>query len=157
VLVWICGSDDRTLSTFSCCWIPWAGSTSTASALERQEWDDNDCWLIISGSSKFIYVLLTLVINNTDSFVAYLLTRAYSPPCSTAAQAFAYLVKPVARFQLALDALLPLLDAGVVEDEKNGWESVVQLAKVSFLLFSQYMRRVCALYALPHHGFKLYI
>ncbi|KAM6491078.1 hypothetical protein JOM56_013317 [Amanita muscaria] len=62
--------------------------------------------------------------------VAHLLTRAYSLPCSTAAQAFAHLVQPVARFQLALDALLPLLDAGAVEDEKNGWECVVQLAEL---------------------------
>ncbi|KIL55173.1 hypothetical protein M378DRAFT_649041 [Amanita muscaria Koide BX008] len=44
--------------------------------------------------------------------VAHLLTRAYSLPCSTAAQAFAHLVQPVARFQLALDALLPLRRMG---------------------------------------------
>ena len=50
--------------------------------------------------------------------VAHLLTKAYSLPCSTAAQAFTHLVQPMARFQLALDALLPLLDAGAVEDGK---------------------------------------
>ncbi|KAM6491075.1 hypothetical protein JOM56_013314 [Amanita muscaria] len=71
--------------------------------------------------------------------VAHLLTQAYSLPCSTAAQAFAHLVQPVARFRLALDALLPLLDAGTVEDEKNGWESVVQLAELYIILY------VCAL------------
>lgn len=42
--------------------------------------------------------------------VGHLLTRAYSLPCSTAAQAFTQLVQPTSRFQLALDALLPLLD-----------------------------------------------
>ncbi|KIL55272.1 hypothetical protein M378DRAFT_91110 [Amanita muscaria Koide BX008] len=70
--------------------------------------------------------------------VAHLLTRAYSLPCSTAAQAFAHLVQPVARFQLALDALLPLLDAGAVEDEKNEWESLPQRILVAYILFSMY-------------------
>ena len=42
--------------------------------------------------------------------VGHLLSRAYSLPCSTAAQAFTQLVQPTSRFQLALDALLPLLD-----------------------------------------------
>lgn len=41
--------------------------------------------------------------------VGHLLTRAYQLPCSTAAQAFSQLVQPTSRFQLALDALLPLL------------------------------------------------
>lgn len=43
--------------------------------------------------------------------VSHLLSRGYSLPCSTAAQAFTQLVQPTARFQLALDALLPLLDS----------------------------------------------
>ena len=42
--------------------------------------------------------------------VGHLLSRAYSLPCSTAAQAFTQLVQPMSRFQLALDALLPLLE-----------------------------------------------
>ena len=69
--------------------------------------------------------------------VAHLLTKAYSLPCSTAAQAFTHLVQPTARFQLALDALLPLLDVGAVEDgkrrgETEGLEGVpIQLAEVS--------------------------
>ncbi|KIL56411.1 hypothetical protein M378DRAFT_523527 [Amanita muscaria Koide BX008] len=55
-----------------------------------------------------------------DSIKAsYLLTRVYSLPCSMAAQTFTHLVQRMARFQLALDALLRLLDAGSVEDEKN--------------------------------------
>ena len=45
------------------------------------------------------------------SSVGQLLKKAYALPCSTAAQAFAQLVQPTARFQLALDALLPLLDS----------------------------------------------
>ncbi|KAM6488971.1 hypothetical protein JOM56_015607 [Amanita muscaria] len=63
------------------------------------------------------------------AFVAHLFLRAYSLQCSTSAQVFAHLMQPVAsaaRFQLALDALLPRLDAGAVENvknEKNGWES----------------------------------
>jgi hypothetical protein len=68
--------------------------------------------------------------------VAHLLTKAYSLPCSTAAQAFTHLVQPMARFQLALDALLPLLDIGAVEVGKmrdaEGLEDVqVQLTEVS--------------------------
>jgi hypothetical protein len=42
--------------------------------------------------------------------VSHLLSKAYSLPCSTAAQAFNQLVQPTSRFQLALDALLPRLD-----------------------------------------------
>jgi hypothetical protein len=42
--------------------------------------------------------------------VGHLLSRAYALPCSTAAQAFSQLVQPTSRFQLALDALLPLLN-----------------------------------------------
>lgn len=53
----------------------------------------------------------TVVAGQVHASVSHLLTRAYSLPCSTAAQAFAGLVQPIARFQLALDALLPLLDA----------------------------------------------
>jgi hypothetical protein len=41
--------------------------------------------------------------------VSHLLSRAYALPCSAAAQAFSQLVQPTSRFQLALDALLPLL------------------------------------------------
>lgn len=43
--------------------------------------------------------------------VGHLLTRAFSLPCSTGAMAFAQLVQPNSRFQLALDALLPILDS----------------------------------------------
>jgi hypothetical protein len=42
--------------------------------------------------------------------VGHLLSRAFALPCSTAAQAFTQLVQPTARFQLALDVLMPLLD-----------------------------------------------
>jgi hypothetical protein len=43
--------------------------------------------------------------------VGHLLSKACSNTCFTAAQAFAQLVQPNARFQLALDALLPILDS----------------------------------------------
>src|ERR1700678_2924187 len=43
--------------------------------------------------------------------VGHLLTRAFSLPCSTGAMAFAQLVQPNSQFQLALDALLPILDS----------------------------------------------
>lgn len=42
--------------------------------------------------------------------VGHLLARAYTLPCSAAAQAYTQIVQPTSRFQLALDALLPLLD-----------------------------------------------
>ena len=45
--------------------------------------------------------------------VSLLLSRAYTLPCSTAAQAFIQLVQPTSRFQVALDVLLPLLDPHV--------------------------------------------
>ena len=41
--------------------------------------------------------------------VGHLLSKACSNTCSTAAHAFLQLVQPTARFQLALDALLPVL------------------------------------------------
>ncbi|KAG8215351.1 hypothetical protein J3R82DRAFT_8947 [Butyriboletus roseoflavus] len=61
--------------------------------------------------------------------VAHLLVRAYTLPCSTAAQAFSQLVQPTARFQLALDALLPLLNSSV---------ELAQRILVSFILYSMY-------------------
>lgn len=45
--------------------------------------------------------------------VGHLLSRAYSLPCSTAAQAFTQLVQPTSRFQYALDVLMPLLETHV--------------------------------------------
>ena len=73
--------------------------------------------------------------------VTHLLARAYALPCSTAAQAFTNLVQPVARFQLALEALLPLLDVGAVETGGNKGENTsttgsghVQLAEVSLYI-----------------------
>ncbi|THU83322.1 hypothetical protein K435DRAFT_689715 [Dendrothele bispora CBS 962.96] len=63
--------------------------------------------------------------------VGHLLSRAYSLPCSTTAQTFMQLVQPTARFQLALDALLPLLDpVGPCE--------LAQRILASFILYSLY-------------------
>ena len=62
--------------------------------------------------------------------VGHLLSKACSNTCSTAAQAFAQLVQPTARFQLALDALLPILDSQRSEVS----ELFVTLSAESFLL-----------------------
>lgn len=61
--------------------------------------------------------------------MAHLLVRACTLPCSTAAQAFSQLVQPTARFQLALDALLPVLNSTV---------ELAQRILVSFILYSMY-------------------
>ncbi|KAF9468395.1 hypothetical protein BDZ94DRAFT_1154093 [Collybia nuda] len=63
--------------------------------------------------------------------VGHLLSRAFALPCSTAAQAFTQLVQPTARFQLALDALMPLLDP-------NTPAELAQRILVSFILYSLY-------------------
>ena len=56
--------------------------------------------------------------------VGHLLSRAYSLPCSTAAQAFTQLVQPTSRFQLALDALLPLLDSNAPAEVRSPLYSI---------------------------------
>ncbi|KAG6910471.1 hypothetical protein DXG01_010396 [Tephrocybe rancida] len=63
--------------------------------------------------------------------VRHLLTRAFTLPCSTAAQAYTQIVQPTSRFQLALDALLPLLDP-------NTPAELAQRILVAFLLYSLY-------------------
>ncbi|KAJ7589456.1 hypothetical protein C8J56DRAFT_938641 [Mycena floridula] len=68
---------------------------------------------------------------NASAAVGHLLSQASQLPCSTAAQAFTQLVQPTARFQLALDALLPILDPAcpsAVEDR----------ILVSFILYALY-------------------
>ncbi|KAE9397874.1 hypothetical protein BT96DRAFT_966122 [Gymnopus androsaceus JB14] len=66
--------------------------------------------------------------------IRHLLSRALSLPCSTAAQAFTQLVQPTLRFQLALDALLPVLEASNANDHSQ----VAQRILASFILFSLY-------------------
>ncbi|KAH9948509.1 hypothetical protein B0H21DRAFT_237967 [Amylocystis lapponica] len=61
--------------------------------------------------------------------VSHLLSRAYTLPCSTAAQAFTQLVQPTSRFQVALDVLLPLLESHV---------EPAQRILVSYILYSLY-------------------
>ncbi|KAI0789236.1 hypothetical protein C8Q75DRAFT_793480 [Abortiporus biennis] len=61
--------------------------------------------------------------------VGQLLSRAYTLPCNTAAQAFTQIVPPIARFQLALDVLLPLLDSSV---------ELQQRILVAYILYSLY-------------------
>ncbi|TFK18329.1 hypothetical protein FA15DRAFT_261328 [Coprinopsis marcescibilis] len=73
-------------------------------------------------------------LSSPDSAIAsvvHLLSRAHSLPCSKGALAFTQLVQPMARFQLALDALLPILD----------YSTSAELASrilVSFILYSLY-------------------
>ncbi|KAI0056910.1 hypothetical protein BV25DRAFT_1813205 [Artomyces pyxidatus] len=64
------------------------------------------------------------------SSLGHLLSSAHTLPCSTAAQAFQQLVQPTARFQLALDALLPLLD--------SSRSQLSQRILVSYILYSLY-------------------
>ncbi|KAH9476626.1 hypothetical protein JR316_0010539 [Psilocybe cubensis] len=75
--------------------------------------------------------------------VNHLLARAFSLPCSTAALAFTQLVQPTSRFQLALDALLPILDSNTSAEQQGLTIDVhvLQLAQrilVSFILYSLY-------------------
>ena len=51
--------------------------------------------------------------DTTRASVAHLLAGAVTTPCSTAAHAFVQIVPPLSRFQLALDVLMPMLDAPV--------------------------------------------
>ncbi|KAJ3486933.1 hypothetical protein NLI96_g3887 [Meripilus lineatus] len=62
--------------------------------------------------------------------VSHLLSRAYNLPCSAAAQAFTQLVQPIARFQLALDVLLPLFLDTIVP--------LQQRILISYILYSLY-------------------
>ncbi|KAI9509921.1 hypothetical protein F5148DRAFT_1183918 [Russula earlei] len=62
--------------------------------------------------------------------VGHLLSKACSNTCFTAAQAFVQLVQPTARFQLALDALLPILDSPRSE--------LPQRILVAYILYSLY-------------------
>jgi hypothetical protein len=71
-----------------------------------------------------------LVSGDPCASVGHLLTKAHTLPCSTAAQAFSQLVQPTSRFQLALDALLPVL--GTSNNE------LAQRILVSFILYSLY-------------------
>ncbi|KAJ6616301.1 hypothetical protein B0H10DRAFT_2037499 [Mycena sp. CBHHK59/15] len=63
--------------------------------------------------------------------VAHLLTRAASYPCSAATPAFARLAQHTSTFQLALDALLPVLDPPTSSE-------LTERILVSFLLFALY-------------------
>ena len=51
--------------------------------------------------------------DTTRASVAHLLAGAVATPCANAAHAFVQIVPPLSRFQLALDVLMPMLDAPV--------------------------------------------
>lgn len=63
--------------------------------------------------------------------VGHLLSKACSNTCSTAAHAFLQLVQPTARFQLALDALLPVLGS-------PRCEKLPQRILAAYILYSLY-------------------
>ncbi|KAF6749885.1 hypothetical protein DFP72DRAFT_911972 [Ephemerocybe angulata] len=63
--------------------------------------------------------------------VNHLLSRAHALPCSKGALAFNQLVQPTARFQLALDALLPILDSTTPAE-------LASRILVSFILYTLY-------------------
>ncbi|KAN0136541.1 hypothetical protein V8E53_005588 [Lactarius tabidus] len=63
--------------------------------------------------------------------VGHLLSKACSNTCSTAARAFLQLVQPNARFQLALDALLPVLGS-------PHYEKLPQRILAAYILYSLY-------------------
>ncbi|KAH9916309.1 uncharacterized protein BXZ73DRAFT_105937 [Epithele typhae] len=65
----------------------------------------------------------------TRASVAHLLAGAFATPCSTAAHTFVQIVPPLSRFQLALDVLMPMLDAPA---------ELTQRILVSYILFSLY-------------------
>ncbi|KAM5538820.1 hypothetical protein V8D89_007542 [Ganoderma adspersum] len=67
--------------------------------------------------------------DSTRASVNHLLAGACSTPCSTAAQTFVQIVPPLSRFQLALDVLMPMLDAPI---------ELTQRILVSYILYSLY-------------------
>jgi hypothetical protein len=62
-----------------------------------------------AGSGSGGSILLPTPSEPLRASVTHLLARAYNIPCSAASQAFTQLVQPTSRFQLALEAILPLL------------------------------------------------
>ncbi|KAI0776723.1 hypothetical protein BD413DRAFT_522196 [Trametes elegans] len=65
----------------------------------------------------------------TRASVTHLLAGACATPCSTAAHTFVQTVPPLSRFQLALDVLMPMLDARI---------ELPQRILVSYILYSLY-------------------
>ncbi|KAJ8463333.1 hypothetical protein ONZ45_g17616 [Pleurotus djamor] len=62
---------------------------------------------------------MTSSADTTRASVAHLMRRTLSLPCSNAAQAFSQLVQPTMRFQVALDALLPILESSTTSQHPN--------------------------------------
>ena len=82
--------------------------------------------------------------------VGHLLSKACSNTCFTAAQAFAQLVQPNARFQLALDALLPILDSPRSEVNDVSWSPLHRRRNTHmlFLLRPKLPQRILVAYIL---------
>uniref|UniRef100_A0A0W0FP41 Uncharacterized protein n=1 Tax=Moniliophthora roreri TaxID=221103 RepID=A0A0W0FP41_MONRR len=79
-----------------------------------------------------------LAVDPVRAAVSHLLSTAYSLPCSTAAHSFANLVQPTSRFQLALDALLPILEQSTSSDVRMIFDFLAQRILVSFILYALY-------------------
>jgi len=90
--------------------------------------------------------------------VGHLLSRALSMPCSTAASAFNQLAQPTARFQLALDALLPILDSNAGVEVRisvhllRSWTNAYRVFRVAACpTDTRFFHSILALCTLPRH------
>ncbi|KAI0651362.1 hypothetical protein C8Q79DRAFT_897753 [Trametes meyenii] len=72
---------------------------------------------------------VTMSVDSTRASVTHHLASACSTPCSTAAHTFVQIVPPLSRFQLALDVLMPMLDARI---------DLPQRILVSYILYALY-------------------
>ncbi|KAJ8690814.1 hypothetical protein PTI98_012212 [Pleurotus ostreatus] len=70
--------------------------------------------------------------------VSHLMSRTLSLPCSTAAQAFSQLIQPTMRFQVALDALLPLLESSSSSAGQFPSNELAQRILAAYILYSLY-------------------
>ncbi|KAL1937911.1 hypothetical protein VTO73DRAFT_12661 [Trametes versicolor] len=71
----------------------------------------------------------TMPAADSRASVTQLLAGACATPCSTAAHTFVQIVPPLSRFQLALDVLMPMLDARI---------ELPQRILVAYILYSLY-------------------
>ena len=98
------------------CWlVGWVKALGPSKFPVFQLWHSMQSFPSTITTTKFSTTTSTKAANTSGdpirASVGHLLIRAFSLPCSTGAMAFAQLVQPNSRFQLALDALLPILDS----------------------------------------------
>lgn len=91
----------------------------------------------------------TMPAADSRASVTQLLAGACATPCSTAAHTFVQIVPPLSRFQLALDVLMPMLDARIeVSRLARSWGGALpdrtcpaqlpQRILVAYILYSLY-------------------